>query len=292
MLITRTITGLIFGGLVIIGIVYLPSFFFNLLAVLITSLATWEFAGFFWQKNRNKKLGFLVVFLLIFMATELFSAQITLIVGVLWWLTVPYFLWCYTIGKNNFLTKILKRSSKNVRFGEVVSILGKYFIGIMIFIPFLVGLIEVHEKLGVKFLIYLLSVVCAVDIGAYFAGMFWGKHLLAPQISPKKTVEGLLGGILGALIVTFTAVLLLRFGIINMDGVIFDFNSLRGVSLLLLVIITSLWSVIGDLFESMLKRFVGIKDSGRLLPGHGGIYDRIDSLTAAIPIFVLGILLI
>ncbi len=199
----------------------------------------------------------MAVFLSVAVITQFFPAEPTLIVGVLWWVIVPYFLWHYTADKINCFA----------------SIVWQYLVGIMVFVPCFVGLIEIQEKFGARFLLYLLMIVCAADIGAYFSGRLWGKHSLAPQISPKKTLEGVLGGLLLALLV----------------AVICDAHS---VSFLMLVVVTCLWSVIGDLFESMLKRQAGVKDSGKLLPGHGGMYDRIDSLTAAIPIFVLGLLLI
>ena len=120
----------------------------------------------------------------------------------------------------------------------------------------------------------------------------WGKHLLSSAISPKKTVEGLLGGILTALLVAIAGVFLLKSAIVKPSVMGFDFSPLKNISLVMLSLVTCLWSVIGDLFESMLKRLAGVKDSGKILPGHGGMYDRIDSLTSAIPIFALGLLLI
>lgn len=276
MLIQRVITAVIFAILAIVSILYLPLIGFRVLAGLIVSLAAWEFAGLMWQKNYKIKASFLAVFLLVAVLAQFFPAQPTLIIGVLWWVIVPYFLWRYTVDKSNYFTNIGWQC----------------FVGIMVFVPCLIGLIEIQERFGPRFLLYLLAIVCAADIGAYFAGMFLGRHLLAYQISPKKTYEGVLGGLLSALIITIIGALFLMFGVINTGGVAFNFGGMRGVSLLILVIITCLWSVIGDLFESMLKRQTGVKDSGQLLPGHGGMYDRIDSLTVAIPIFVLGLLLI
>lgn len=276
MLTQRIITAVILSILVIIGIFYLPLIGFKLLATLVVSIAVWEFAGFFWKKDYKKRGGFLGFFLLVAILTQFFPAQPTLIVGGLWWLIAPYFLWRYTLDKTNYFTNIVLQWS----------------LGIIIFIPCLVGLLEVQEKFGPMFLLYLLIVVCTADSGAYFIGRFWGKCLLAAQISPKKTLEGSLGGVLSVLLLTIIGTLLLTFGIIDAEGVMFDFSGKRGFSFLILIIITCLWSVIGDLFASMLKRQAGVKDSGQLLPGHGGMYDRIDSLTAAVPIFVLGLLLI
>ncbi|HEX9140139.1 MAG TPA: phosphatidate cytidylyltransferase, partial [Steroidobacteraceae bacterium] len=113
------------------------------------------------------------------------------------------------------------------------------------------------------------------DIGAFFAGRAYGRIKLAPRVSPAKTWEGVIGGLLLA-----TAL-----GV----GGAYWFG--EPVSLFVpLCLATAAFSVVGDLTESMLKRSVGMKDSGRLLPGHGGILDRIDSVTAAAPVFSLGLL--
>jgi phosphatidate cytidylyltransferase len=266
MLIKRIITGFVLGVLVTSGVLWLPQNGFNLLTTLIIMVAAWEYIGFWENKNYVKRLGFLLFFLFLYSVFSLFATKAILIFGGLWWLMVPFFLWYYALDKRKYFTNTLDQ----------------WLVGVMIFMPCLFGLIELQEKFGAKFLLYLLAIICAMDIGAYFAGRFFGKHLLAVQISPKKTFEGLLGGLFFALIIAYSGVFLF----IPSGSIIYK------ISFLLLIIITCLWSVIGDLFESMLKRQVGIKDSGKILPGHGGVYDRIDSLTAAIPIFVLGFLLI
>ncbi|MGK0437483.1 MAG: phosphatidate cytidylyltransferase [Paracoccaceae bacterium] len=121
--------------------------------------------------------------------------------------------------------------------------------------------------------------VWAADIGAYFVGKKFGKTKLSPKVSPGKTVEGLLGG-LALVLVIFTPILFINF-------------STKAASLLLLtILVTALVSVGGDLFESKLKRHVGLKDSSQILPGHGGILDRIDSLLSGAPIFAAGLLLL
>lgn len=268
MLIQRIITAFVFGALIIVGIFYLPMFYFRLLALLLVGVAVWEFSGFFWKSFYIKRIGFITIFLLVAWGALLFSAQPTLIIGGFWWLAAPYFLWRYAQDGSNYFTHWFWQG----------------LVGILIFVPCVIGLIELQEKFGASFLLALIAIVCATDIGAYFAGRYLGKHLIAPTISPKKTFEGLLGGLFLALIVA--AILLWWL------GRNFNLSLVRNISWLLLIIIICLWSVIGDLFESMLKRQVGIKDSGKLLPGHGGMYDRIDSLTAAVPIFVLGLLLI
>ena len=123
-------------------------------------------------------------------------------------------------------------------------------------------------------LMYLFLLVWGADSGAYFVGRKFGKKKLAPHVSPNKSVEGLYGGV-------FTAILIVLF----VEIVYLDLSLTQHILFLILSMITVFSSVLGDLFESMIKRRAGIKDSGRILPGHGGVLDRIDSLLAAAPIF-------
>lgn len=126
-------------------------------------------------------------------------------------------------------------------------------------------------------LMYLFLLVWGADSGAYFVGRKFGKKKLAPNVSPNKSVEGLYGGIVTSMLIV-TAVALLYLDMTWPELILF----------LILSVVTVFSSVLGDLFESMIKRRAGIKDSGRILPGHGGVLDRIDSLLAAAPIFAAG----
>ncbi|MFZ7812635.1 phosphatidate cytidylyltransferase [Acinetobacter lwoffii] len=126
-------------------------------------------------------------------------------------------------------------------------------------------------------LMYLFLLVWGADSGAYFVGRKFGKKKLAPNVSPNKSVEGLYGGIVTSMLIV-TAVALLYLDMSWPELILF----------LILSVVTVFSSVLGDLFESMIKRRAGIKDSGRILPGHGGVLDRIDSLLAAAPIFAAG----
>lgn len=126
-------------------------------------------------------------------------------------------------------------------------------------------------------LLYALSLVWAADTGAYFVGRSYGKHLLAPNVSPAKTKEGMLGGL--ALSILLAALV----------GVwILEFNSAELLTFMAVSVVATVVSVPGDLFESMVKRMASVKDSGNLLPGHGGLLDRIDSALATLPFFLLG----
>lgn len=127
-------------------------------------------------------------------------------------------------------------------------------------------------------LMYLFLLVWGADSGAYFVGRKLGKRKLAPEVSPNKSIEGLLGGIATVAVV-----------IVYVQYMYLNLSMTQHILFLILSIITVFSSVLGDLFESMIKRRAGIKDSGRILPGHGGVLDRIDSLLAAAPIFAAGI---
>ncbi|MDB4512009.1 phosphatidate cytidylyltransferase [Arenicella sp.] len=141
-------------------------------------------------------------------------------------------------------------------------------------------LIELKKlEYGVGWILCSMVSIWAADIGAYFTGRRFGKTKLAPAISPGKTVEGLIGGLVFVLIL-FVPIMLL------------NFDLKTAVLLSITILITSLISVGGDLFESKLKRYVNLKDSSQVLPGHGGVLDRIDSLLAGVPFFVLGLLLL
>lgn len=130
-------------------------------------------------------------------------------------------------------------------------------------------------------LMYLFLLVWGADSGAYFVGRKFGRKKLAAMVSPNKSVEGLYGGVgVSALIMVVVA------------WVYLDLTLIQCLLFLILSIVTVLGSVLGDLFESMIKRRAGIKDSGRVLPGHGGVLDRIDSLLAAAPIFAAGMYLL
>lgn len=133
----------------------------------------------------------------------------------------------------------------------------------------------IDEIKGAQLLMYLFMLVWSADVGAYFVGKSMGKHKLMPNVSPGKTIEGFIGGVVCAAILTVIV------------GLTLNWSSNEFISALLVTVLITSISVLGDLTESMFKRQAGVKDSGTILPGHGGILDRIDSLTATAPIFAL-----
>jgi phosphatidate cytidylyltransferase len=140
---------------------------------------------------------------------------------------------------------------------------------------FAVVRIDGHWARGGQWTLFILTLCVAADTGAFFAGRWFGSVPLAPRVSPKKTWEGVLGGMLLALLVSACAA---------------PWFGVPWARFLPLCFAAAAFSVVGDLTESLLKRHVHLKDSGRLFPGHGGVLDRIDSVTAATPILTLGLL--
>ncbi|MDF1826837.1 MAG: phosphatidate cytidylyltransferase [Legionellaceae bacterium] len=136
-------------------------------------------------------------------------------------------------------------------------------------------LAALYENLyGVGLIVYVLGLVIAADSGAYFAGNLWGKHKLIPKVSAGKTIEGSIGGLLLPMLVAWAGALI--------------WSPMSWFAWFGLALATTVMSMFGDLFISMLKRRSHVKDTGSLLPGHGGVLDRIDSLLAALPCFYIG----
>ena len=148
--------------------------------------------------------------------------------------------------------------------------------GLFVLVPSVIALLYVNaQDQGQAYFLYLIGIVSSADIGAYFVGRAFGKKKLAPSVSPGKSWAGFWGG--AAAVAVFSLIV----------GLKLDVLGLSYIQLVLVTVVAALASVLGDLLESMVKRQRGIKDSSQLLPGHGGVMDRIDSLSAAAPVFVL-----
>lgn len=160
-----------------------------------------------------------------------------------------------------------------------------YLIGLLLLVPTWYALTQLQAIIcningtDVRGLVLIgaFVIVWGADVGAYFVGRAFGKQKLAPRVSPGKSVAGAVGGMLFVLLLALAV------------AVCFSFAPMQVLNLLLLVFVVTLASILGDLFESMIKREAGVKDSGTLLPGHGGMLDRIDSATCALPVFALGL---
>ena len=149
----------------------------------------------------------------------------------------------------------------------------RWLSGALVLVPLYLALIVLYQA-GPELLLFALLIVWVADTGAFFAGKFLGRVKLAPDISPKKTWEGVIGGLVAVVLLT-----LLRTTWAETDLQVLIPFCLAVASL----------SIVGDLTVSMFKRTAGLKDSGSVFPGHGGVLDRIDSISAAAPLFALGV---
>lgn len=255
---TRLLTAIILIPLVVAVVFFLPPLTFFSLAMLVILLAGWEWATLAEIHHIAKKIVFLVLLaaaLLLSMWVPMYGVIFT---GVLWWLIALVLLAMFPKGSHwwgNSLTRSI--------------------MGFLVLIPCWLGLV-VLQGFSPIILMYCLILIWSVDSAAYFVGKKWGKHKIAPQISPGKTYEGFLGGLVAASIIAVAGFFVLN--IPKEDWLLFYAICLFGGGVI---------TVLGDLFESMLKRQSQVKDSGGLLPGHGGILDRIDSMTTAIPFLAL-----
>lgn len=238
---------------------------FAALAATVVTIGAWEWTAMMGWQQRTIRFGFaLLVLALVLLSRHPLVMpyhQAIFMISVGFWLVALRLVLGYPDN-----TKIWARNWL------------LFPIGLVLLVPAWLGLTILHSE-SAWWLMYLFGLVWGADTGAYFAGRTFGKHKLAPQVSPGKTREGLFGG-LALTMVLAIAVAFYR-----------DLNGIRLAAFLGLSLLTVLASVLGDLFESMAKRRVGIKDSGNIFPGHGGALDRIDSLTSAAPVFALGWLL-
>lgn len=153
-----------------------------------------------------------------------------------------------------------------------------YFLGLILISAAVTAIFSIWQ-ISPWLLMYLFLLVWGADSGAYFVGRKFGKKKLAPYVSPNKSMEGLYGGVVTAMLIVVVVSILYLDHLSLTNQIVF----------LALSVVTVFSSVLGDLFESMIKRRAGIKDSGRILPGHGGVLDRIDSLMTAAPVFAAGV---
>ncbi|MEA3405206.1 MAG: phosphatidate cytidylyltransferase [Pseudomonadota bacterium] len=180
----------------------------------------------------------------------------------------------FTLLEMVLLIRIVGRYQRS-KGQTVVSSVGLVLALGWLFIPlFVIVMIQFRELFSAEALLMSLFTIWAIDTGAYFSGRKFGKNKLAKYVSPGKTWEGVYGGVILAFIVALIGVYLIE------PELVFSLEIFA-----LIAAFIAMFSVLGDLFESVLKRQVGLKDSGSILPGHGGVLDRIDSLLIAVPMF-------
>jgi phosphatidate cytidylyltransferase len=257
LLITRVITAIFLGAAVTGTVLFLPTRFAAAVLGVLWLAGAWEWGGLA-RFGTGQRALYVVVVAACMAGLFLMGARIesiALAVALVWWALA-----------------LLALLSYPHRFAMPTVVLA----GFAVLLPSWLLLAEVHarEPLGHGLAMTVLVIVWAADVGAYFVGRGFGRVKLAPAVSPGKTWEGVSGGVLFAGLTAWAAAWLL---------------GLPPGAMVAVGIATALISVVGDLTVSMFKRNVGLKDTGALLPGHGGVMDRIDSLTAAVPVFMLGV---
>jgi phosphatidate cytidylyltransferase len=238
---------------------------------ILVLLASYEWSQFLGLKTFPKNIIFPFIMIVLLINTLYFVANHYISIPTILWMAFAFWLlalfWVVRYPNSTGLW------SKNIFFSGCMGVLT--LIPCWLALNFIRGL-----PAGLTVLCLLFILIWGADTGAYFAGRRFGKHKLLVMVSPGKTWEGLAGALLTTAVIIALAIYFLHL----------PFNKI--LPLLLLGWGTVLFSVLGDLFESMLKRNAQVKDSGKILPGHGGILDRIDSLTAGAPIFALGLILL
>ena len=282
MLKQRVITAVLLLAALIAATTQLSSFYFSLFIAVVILVAAWEWAGLISADKKIAKLPYLVSIAVMLLASffflgiapdaqeiDGFRASLVLLLGLLFWLLSLFILAGYPENR-----KLWNDESK-------ISLMG-----VLVLIPTFVGVVLLKYLLPSGHLVLALVVlVAAVDIGAYFVGVNFGSRKLAANLSPKKSWEGVWGGAVVCLLVAASLVWLMHRNIQAL-------SSMQIASLLTLSVAVTFFSVVGDLIESMLKRNCEVKDSGTILPGHGGILDRVDGLVAATPLFALTMMIV
>jgi phosphatidate cytidylyltransferase len=264
----RVLAALVMAPVAIGAVLWLPTSLLAALVAGVMMLGLWEWTLLAGTTGQTARACYLAANVSVMTALAWLAGSglpvlpVAATVGVAWWVLVLAWLTRFEFAQANTAgARILKLLA-----------------GSLSVIPAWAALCWLHGSgpRGPAWALFALFIVWIADTGAYFVGVRFGKHKLAPRISPGKSWEGFAGGLVATLLLAVAGARLL--------GVAWSDLSL----LLLLTGVTALVSVAGDLFESLLKRHAGAKDSSHLIPGHGGVLDRVDSLLAALPVFVVG----
>lgn len=269
---TRLLAALVMTPLAIAAILLMPTPWIMALTAVVFLVGLWEWFELSGIEDTLARTVLLVAHLALMVAIVWASRsangysyalfQLASVIGVAWWLLALLWLRHFGFAANH----------------QAWARMFKLAAGALAVIPAwcALGWIRSTQPDGHLWLFTALAIVWAADTGAYFAGRKFGKRKLAPTVSPNKTVEGLAGGVVAGMLV-------------GVGGALIAGASGAQLPLVAMVaLVATLASVVGDLFESLLKRHAGVKDSGALIPGHGGILDRIDGVLAALPVFALG----
>jgi phosphatidate cytidylyltransferase len=254
------VTALLLAAALVAILFWLPAGVAVAAVMAVVAAGAWEWAAFAGLARPSSR-GVYVVAVVLAIATAWWvtgaadARQWFLVATCLWWLVA--FAW------------VVSAPGRGSAASAAVA-------GFLVLVPAAVaiGRLVALEPHGQRLLFFLVVLIAAADVGAYFGGRAFGRHRLAPRVSPGKTWEGLLAGLLAASLAAVAG------------GRLLGVPALPWLAVCVVVVLAS---VVGDLVESMFKRRVGLKDSSALLPGHGGILDRVDSLTAAGPVYLMGL---
>ncbi len=271
MLLQRTLTALLLIPLALAVMLLPPTWLFGGIVAAVFLAAQWEWTRLCGVRDGAARLAWLALMLALFglmawLHPRAWTWTLGIGVGVLWWLASLFWLRRHSFAASP--------TPENRRL--------KLIFGLLVFVPAWLALVALHgEQRGPWWVLLAVLVVWAADTGAYFSGRLFGHRKLAPSISPGKTRAGAYGAlVLGA------AICMLGGWLLGMH------QGHQLARLLLLGLVTVCASILGDLIESLMKRQAALKDSGTLFPGHGGLLDRLDSVFAALPVFVIAKLLL
>ena len=268
MLRQRILSALILVPLVVFGVLSTNQSAFAMLVALAMLLAAWEWSALIPLPGGPARISYLVLASALtavvwyFAQSEIFVNSL-LWLAMAWWLFVLFWITRPDIGREV----------------NTLHVIGKAVLGLGLVTSTWLALVVLHGRPddGAHWVLYVLVLVWVADSGAFFAGKTFGRNKLAPAVSPGKTWEGVFGALIACALFAFGYA---RF--LELKGAAFS-------SFILVCLVTVLFSIAGDLLESLIKRQRGVKDSGTLIPGHGGMLDRIDSLLAAAPVFLFGL---
>ncbi len=262
----RIITALIVAPLGVALFLFTPPIVFAIIIGALCLVALWEWSRLSGMRSRPLRAmlvafcGAIMVWLWLSRGSPFWLTTIG--IGVAWWFVAVVWLKNYSFAA--------APRPKNTAI--------KLVAGICAVIPAWVAVtdLRVHQTEYHMWALYSVILIWGADTFAYFAGKRFGRHKLAPNISPGKTIEGVYGALLGSAIVA------------AIGGYWLGVRGMLLVGLIVVALLSVLFSVVGDLFESVIKRQANVKDSGAMFPGHGGVFDRLDGAFAGIPIFVFG----
>jgi len=251
----RIVTAII--ALAVLGVVLfaVPEMVVRAIIGLLMLAGAWEWSGFLGRTGLVGRLSYVVMIAAMLVSLTLYFPMYTeqiLLIGLVWWFIALIWTFFYPTR---------------------IPIAVRWLCGILVLVPLYAALILLYT-VDPMILLFAMMIVWVADSGAYFVGKAIGRVKLAPQISPGKTWEGVIGGLIAVVLLTLAR----SYWVDTNLSVLVPF-----------CLAVATLSIVGDLTVSMFKRAVGVKDSGKLFPGHGGVLDRIDSIAAAAPLFAFGL---